>query len=126
MRHFIAYHNAKKMGYSCRSIPRPQVQTRVDVKGLEGVNVWLIAGEGGSPKTYFLAAHFIAEECQRNSFPSSEFPHLICGRGLLFGYRFPLRETALFRRLQTDSANFVRGFYETHDSNIVAGLKSFL
>jgi hypothetical protein len=60
LRHFIAYHNEKNMGYSCTDIPEPRVQTSRQVAGLEGVTVWLVAGEGSKPKSYFLTAKFVA------------------------------------------------------------------
>lgn len=123
LRHFVAYHNEKMMGYSCTAIPEPRVQTGNSVEGLEGVTVWLVAGEGKSSKSYFLAAQFVASRCKPNSFPSSRFPHLIAGPGTLFGRRIPIGGTVLFALLQTESANFVRGFYETKNPAVIAGLK---
>lgn len=126
MRHFVAYHNEKKMGYSCTTIPEPRVKTSNSVEGLEGVTVWLVAGEGERPKSYFLAAQFVASRCEPNSSSDLRLPHLIAGPGMLFGRRISIGGTALFALLQTESANFVRGFYETKNPTVIAGLKDLL
>ncbi|MGR9000140.1 MAG: hypothetical protein ACU88J_13985, partial [Gammaproteobacteria bacterium] len=76
MRHFIAYHNEQKMRYSCTEIPEPpRVKTSKFVCGLEGVTVWLIAGEGKSPKSYYIAAKFIATNCEPNLYPGTDLPN---------------------------------------------------
>lgn len=124
MRHFAAYHNAKRMGYSCTSIPEPRVKTSKSVSGLEGVTVWLIAGEGDSPKRYYLAAKFIASKCEPNRYPGSELPNQISGEGTLFGLSKPIDGTPLFDALRSKSANFVNGFYEIKDAAVVKSLQA--
>ena len=126
MRHFIAYHNAAKMLRSCKDFTRPQVRTKNLVEGLDGVTVWLIAGEGESPKSFFLASVFVANECKQGYFPEPALPNLIAGKGELFGYSIPLNESVLYKKLNKDSTNFRRGFYETHDISIIAGLKALV
>jgi len=122
MRHFIAYHNQKNMGYSCVDIPEPRVQTSREVEGLEGVTVWLVAGEGEKPKSYYLAAKFVASRCEANAISGSRFPHLIAGLGQLFKKSIPLAGTALLEHVRKESANFVRGFYETKEASVISGL----
>jgi hypothetical protein len=124
LRHFIAYHNENNMGYSCFDIPEPRVQTSREVEGLEGVTVWLIAGEGDKPKSYFLAAKFVASRCEPNSIAGSKFPHLIAGPGHLFKKSIPLGGTSLIEQVRKESANFVRGFYETKDAVVISGLSA--
>lgn len=124
MRHFIAYHNAKDMGYSCIDIPEPRVRTGNDVEGLEGVTVWLVAGEGEAPKSYFLASKFVATRCETNFFPAPKRRNLIAGDGELFARRIPLDDTGLIELIRKESANFVRGLYETHNPTIVSALKA--
>lgn len=124
MRHFIAYHNQKNMGYSCVDIPEPRVQTSREIEGLEGATVWLVAGEGEKPKSYYLAAKFVALRCEANAIPGSRFPNLIAGPGQLFKKSIPLAGTELLERVRKESANFVRGFYETKDPVVIAGLSS--
>lgn len=122
MRHFIAYHNQKNMGYSCVDIPEPRVQTSREVEGLEGVTVWLVAGEGEKPKSYYLAAKFVAGRCVKNAISGSRFPHLIAGSGQLFKKSIPLGGKPLLDEIRRESANFVKGFYETTNPMIIAGL----
>lgn len=122
MRHFIAYHNQKIMGYSCVDIPEPHVQTSREVEGLEGVTVWLVAGEGEKPKSYYLAAKFVADRCEANSIPGSKFPHRIAGPGQLFKKSLPLGGKPILEEIRRESANFVRGFYETKDPLVISGL----
>lgn len=122
MRHFIAYHNQKNMGYSCVDIPEPRVQTSREVEGLEGVTVWLVAGEGEKPKSYYLAAKLVAFRCEANAISGSRFPHLITGPGQLFKKSIPLGGKPLLEDIRRESANFARGFYETKDPAVIAGL----
>lgn len=122
MRHFIAYHNEKKMKYSCVDIPEPRAQTSQNIEGLEGVTVWLVAGEGEKPKSYFLAAKFVASHCEPNSVSGSKFLYLIAGPGKLFKKDIALDGTYLLNQIRKESANFRRGFYETKNSAVISGL----
>ena len=126
MRHFIANHNEKKVGFSCVDIPEPRVQTSRPVDGVEGVTVWLVAGEGEMPKAYFLAATFVTSRCGMNSVPGSTFSNLIAGPGRLFKKTIPLSGTSLLEQVRSESANFVSGFYETKDHTIISGLLSII
>lgn len=114
------------MGYSCTEIKTPRVQTRKPVEELEGATVWLIAGEGSSPKSYFLAATFVVSRCEPDSFPSSKFPNLIAGGGSLFGKRIPLDGTSLLGLVREESANFVRGLYETKNAMTISALQALV
>jgi hypothetical protein len=122
MRHFIAYHNAKNMGYSCTAIRNPQIMTGNPVKDLEGVTVWIVAGEGDSPKSYYLAARFIAAKCEPNLFPETALPHSVSGPGTLYGLSKPIGGTPLLASIRKQSANFVRGFHETSDLAVIGQL----
>lgn len=123
MRHFLAYHNAEKMGYSCEAIPEPRVKTSKAVVGLEGVTVWLVSGEGKSPKRYYLAARFISEKCESGLYRGSDLPNQISGAGTLYGKSKPITGTTLYSLLQRQSANFVNGFFELRDAAAISGLE---
>lgn len=122
MRHFIAYHNAKKIGYSSETLPSPRVKTKKPVVNLEGVTVWLIAGEGKSPKSYFLAAKFVANNCEQNKFSGSSLPNEISGPGHLFKFTIPITGTSLLELIRAMSHNFRNGFHEVSDTRIIDAL----
>jgi hypothetical protein len=124
LRYFIAYHNEQKMGYSCTAIPTPRVKTSKPVAGTEGSTVWLIAGEGKSPKSYYLAAKFSVEKCEPGKHLGTELPNEVSGPGLLLGKSIKLSGTPLLSQLQKLSANFVHGFCEVRDVAAIAALKA--
>jgi hypothetical protein len=112
------------MGYSCEKIPEPRVKTSKPIDGLEGVTVWLIAGEGKSPKNYYLAARFIVENCEIDKYPGTDLPNQISGPGKLFHKSICLNGTPLLGLLQKQSANFVNGLCELRDPSALAALKA--
>lgn len=124
MRHFMAYHNSQKMGYSCIDIPAPQAKTSKNILGLEGVTVWLIAGEGDSPKCYYLTSTFIADKCEQNRYIGEKLNNQISGRGRLLKKTIPISETPLLKALKKQSANFVNGFGELKDIMVIKGLQA--
>jgi hypothetical protein len=126
MRHFIAYHNAIKIGYSCVTLLSPRVITKKSVVNLEGVTVWLISGEGKSPKSYFLAAKFAANNCEQNKFPGSKLPNQISGPGHLFKLARPINGTSLLRLILERSNNFRNGFHEVADAKIINELMGLI
>lgn len=126
MRHFLAYHNAIKIGYSSAALSNPRVITKKPVVNLEGVTVWLIAGEGKTPKSYFLAAKFIANVCEKNKFLGSALPNEISGLGHLFKFSKPISGTGLLEQIRTSSRNFRNGFHEVSDMRIIDSLIKLL
>jgi hypothetical protein len=124
LRYFLAYHNAKKMGYSCTAIPAPRVKTSKNVDGLEGATVWLVAGEGERPKSYYLASRFVIDNCEPNKYPGVKLCNEVSGPGVLLGTSVPLDGTSLLAQLQRLSANFVNGFFQLHEPSAIASLKA--
>ena len=124
MRYFIAYHNEQKMGYSCTAIPKPRVKTSKPIDGTAGSTVWLIAGEGKSPQSYYLAAKFVVDTCEPGKYLGKELPNEVSGPGSLLGKSINLNGTPLLAQLQKLSANFVNGFCEVRDAAAIAGLKA--
>ena len=112
------------MGYSCTDIRNPQVKTSKSVEGLEGSTVWLVAGEGKSPKSYYLAAKFTIEFCNPSKHVGTTLPNEVSGRGLLLGKSIRMNNSALLAQLQKLSANFVSGFCELSDASVIVGLKA--
>lgn len=126
LRYFIAYHNEQKMGYSCTDIPTPRVITSKPIDGLEGSTVWLIAGEGKSPKSYYLSAKFTVDRCEPDKYPGTKLPNEVSGTGLLLGKRIHLNTTPLLFQLQQLSANFVTGFCELKDATAITALMALV
>lgn len=124
MRHFIAYHNEQKMGYSCTDIPHPRAKTSKRIEELEGSNVWLVAGEGKSPKNYYLGAMFTVTKCETDKYPGTDLPNEVSGPGALFGTRICLNSTSLLIQLRKVSANFISGFCEVRGASEIAALKA--
>jgi hypothetical protein len=123
MLYFTAYHNEQAEGILCTDLPYPRVRTRNKVLGLEGAVVWVVAGVGKSPKSYYLASTFIIEKCEPDKYPGDKLPHEVSGSGNLLGLRVRLDQT-LIENLKLKTANFARGFSEMRDLTIVAALKS--
>ena len=119
MRHFIAYHNSEKMTLPSTALTSPYVITKKSVSNLIGVTVWLIAGEGRSPKSYFLASRFVANKCEQNKSPGTDFPNKISGTGDLYGLSIPISGTKLLALIQEHSNNFRNGFHEVRDEEII-------
>ena len=123
MRHYFAYHNALDQGCSSTTITKPHVKTGKTVTGLEGVTVWLIAGEGKSPKSYFIAAKFIADKCLLNEHPEEEkLKNGISGKGTLYKLTKPITGTVLIDKIKKESTNFRKGFHEVTDNTIINDL----
>ena len=122
MRHYIAYHNAKGMSYPSTDLTDPHVKTKNPVTGLIGVTVWLIAGEGKSPKSFFIASMFIADKCEKNKFPGTNLPNQISGVGTLYKLTKPITGTILLDQIRMESLNFRKGFHKVEDAKIIAGL----
>jgi hypothetical protein len=102
----------------------PLASTSKSVVGLEGATVWLVAGEGRSPKSYYLASRFVIEECAPDKHTGTKLPNEASGTGVLFGTTFALNTTVLLEQLRKLSANFVNGFFELRDPATIAALKA--
>ena len=126
MRYFLAYHNAKKMRYSCTAIPEPRVKTSKSVVGLEGATVWLVAGEGERPKRYYLASKFVIEKCEPDKYVGKKLRNEVSGSGVLLGLGVSLDALPLLMHIKKISANFVNGFFELRDARAIADLKALL
>lgn len=123
MRHFFAYHNAEKRRFAGTSIREPRVRTSKNVLAAKGATVWLVSGEGRTPKSFFLVARFVAVDCMPNAHPHTELPHEVRGYGRTFGGSTPIRGR-LLDDIKRDSACFHRGFYEIQNADIISALES--
>lgn len=124
LRYFIAYHNEEKIGAPCATLPYPRVRTKKPVDGLEGSTVWLIAGVGKSPKSYYVASRFTINKCECDKYLGQALNNEVSGDGHLFGLSIPIDATPLLAELKRQSANFVSGFCQISDPTIISALKA--
>lgn len=124
MRYYIGYHNEEKMGALDTSLRHPRVRTRRPVVGLEGSTVWLIAGAGTSPKSYYVASRFTIEKCEPDKYLGEKLSNQVSGEGRMLGRSVPLDGSELLAQLKQRSANFVSGFCSITDPSVIAGLKA--
>lgn len=86
--------------------------------------MWLVAGEGKSPKSYYLASRFVIEECAPDKHLGTRLPNEVTGVGDLFGTSISLDASPVLEQLRRASANFVNGFFELRDPVVISALKA--
>jgi hypothetical protein len=81
-RHYVGYHRPQRMGYGADEINRIGLYTNkhVDDNTMKGNVIWLITGEGNSPKTYYLYYWFIATHVEPDA-NRDDFGYTILGDG---------------------------------------------
>jgi hypothetical protein len=126
VRYFVAYHNEQKTKILCTNLPYPRVRTKKKVFGLEGSVVWMIAGAGKSPKSYYLVSTFIIDKFEPNKYPGDDLPNEVSGTGRLFGLSILLDQTSILEKLKRQTANFASGFFEINNSAIISEFESLL
>jgi hypothetical protein len=122
MKHFVQYHNSEKMGYSISAMSEPHIFTDKSVKYLPSNTVWLISGEGKSPKTFYLAAAFKPHRTTSGTYDHPDFKNAAYGVGRIFGESIQLNGLPWFEALKADQQNFRNGLFEITDSNIIEAL----
>jgi len=124
MKHFVAYDNSERRGFSCEDIPDDEpltVVTDKPVGQLPGSRVWLIEGRG-RPTVYFLCATFVVDRI--GSDESGEYLNSASSDG---GDRFspliPLSRDGRFGDLVREQNNFQFGLREIKNDAHVAELR---
>ena len=116
MNNFIAYHNVEKMGYPFEEF-KFFTNNRVSVS--DGQAVWVISGEGASPKSYYLTSLFIVAGYKEGSYAKPDFANEIRGvTGQLWGKKHPIMGDTLDMLLE-DSLNLQKGFYKTDNALLI-------
>jgi len=124
MKHFIQYHNTKKMGYSASAMPEPRMFTNKSVKHVPSQAVWLVSGEGNkSPKTFYLAAVFKPNRTTIGMYDHPKFKNAAYGVGHIFGETMELNGLPWFEKLKVEQLNFKDGLFEVKDSKVVDELR---
>jgi hypothetical protein len=124
MNHYIQYHNVEKMGVSASSLSEPKLHTDKSVRNLSSNVVWLISGEGGSPKKFYLAAVFKVNRLSAGTYDHPDFKNSAYGIGHIFGETILLNGLPWFEELKENFQNFRNGLTELTDSTKINELRS--
>jgi hypothetical protein len=124
MRNFIQYHNVEKMGYSASKLTEPKLHTDKSVKNLSSNRVWLISGEGSSPKDFYLSAVFRVNRVSADTFHHPEFKNSAYGEGHIIGEKIRLNGISWFENLKSSLNNFKNGLSEIDDPVIIGELEA--
>ncbi len=117
MRHFIAYHNADKMGYA--DIERMRVLTNKPVSDdMFGDHLWLVVGKGRRDKSFLLGSRFVIDDIAKSE--SGDFDHQLTGHdGRVFGPMIELSHLHWFNDFRKSIQNFSLGLREIKDPRVV-------
>src|SRR5262245_29123025 len=121
MRHYVAYHNPEKMGYSAEEVTELCIVTNKAVENLIGDRIWLIQGEG-KPRKYVLRGTFIVASVGADT--EDGFRYVVRGReGALFQPYIPIGTLPWFERFKMSQGNFAFGLQRISDPAVVEELK---
>lgn len=122
MTEFVVYHNPSRMGYSALDVDALSIVTNKPAAGAKGSRVWLITGEGRSPKQYFIRGIFTVDSVSRSDHP--KFKIQVAGTaGKLFDPMIRIDAHAWFPQFRHSQGNFAFGFNSINDPVIVDGLR---
>ena len=124
MRNFVQYHNVERMGFSASKLDEPKLHTDKSVKNLSSNKVWLISGEGSSPKDFYLAAVFRVNKVTAGTFDHPDFKNSAFGVGHIIGETIKLNDLPWFELLKSNLNNFKNGLSEVTDTDIVKELET--
>jgi hypothetical protein len=112
------------MGYSASKLSEPKLHTDKSVKNLSSNRVWLISGEGLSPKKFYLAAVFRVNRVTDGTFDHPDFSNSAYGVGHVIGESIPLNGLPWFELLKSNLNNFKNGLSEIIDKDIIKELEA--
>lgn len=124
MKHYLIYHNPRKMGYSLDTVKDFIAFTNRKVNDENiGSKVWLITGEG-KPKEYFLKMYFVIEDIK--SGVEKDFKTKLLGsEGKILPSMKRIDDLAWFDKFRKQMANF-RGFAEIRDKKYIDELEKLV
>ena len=123
MRNFLQYHNVEKIGYSASELDEPKLFTRKSVRNLSSNRVWLISGEGTSPKDFYLAAVFKVNRVSAGTFEHPDFENSAFGVGHIIGEKIKLNGLPWFESLKGELSSFKYGLSEITDEKVIKELE---
>jgi hypothetical protein len=121
MRHFIAYHNAERMGRPLHEGDPLRLLTSKSVDRLVGDIVWFITGEGLGRRRYALGSVFRVEDVSDAA--EEGFKHSASGPGHVFRPPVPLNDEEWFPEFLRSTGNFGFGLQEVKDERVIEALK---
>ncbi len=120
MRHFIAYHNTEKMGYSLQDGEPLGLLTNKPVNHLLHNTVWFVTGEGTGTRQYSLGSVFRVAEVGDTD--EGGFKRFASGPGHVFQPPIPIKDKEWFPEVLRATGHFGLGVQEVKDEAVVAGL----
>lgn len=122
MRHFVAYHSEKRMGYTAEESNPFGLYTRKNISKPIGDVVWIIAGKGDSPKQYFLSSWFVISTVTPADHP--DFGITLSGQeGGAFDPMPRLDHMEWFPEFRRRMANFSLGLTELRQADVLEALR---
>jgi hypothetical protein len=118
MRHFVAYHRADRMGYDAEACDSFSHYTNKRIKNLIGDTVWVITGEPGYPKQYYLVSCFIVEAITPAD--HGDFGLILRGQGRKLEPMAHLNDLDWFPQFRRRMGNFALGLQRVKDPEIIA------
>lgn len=124
MRHFVVYHNTKRMGYGPAEIERFEAFTDKSVNRASGGCVWLISGTG-EPRQYHLSCVFKVNRVSAGMREHPEFENAVFGTsGRLFRDSIEIGALPWFPGLVKAVGNFRFGMRELKEPALIAALEA--
>jgi hypothetical protein len=120
MRHFIAYHNTEKMGYSLHDGEPLGLLTNKPVNHLLQNTVWFVIGEGAGARQYSLGSVFRVVEI--GDVDDGGFKRFASGPGHVFQPPIPIKDMDWFPEVLRPTGHFGLGVQEVKDEGVIAGL----
>jgi hypothetical protein len=120
-RHFVAYHNPQRMGYTAAESDPFSVYTSKHFLDPIGDTVWMITGEGKSPKQYYLSSWFVVSEVGPSD--DTDFGYSLSGQGGVLDPMPRLNDLDWFPAFIRRMANFSFGVQEIKQAEVVEALK---
>lgn len=122
MRHWVQYHNAAVRGPYRYSRKEFGIVTNKPVEKLRNDRVWLIGGEGGSRKQYFLYETFVVENVEEVEGPQRNLAR--SSQGVAFKRPPRIDGFPWFNRLRKAAGNFAFGLQRIKNEDVIRGLEA--
>jgi hypothetical protein len=120
VRHFVAYHNINRMGRALHEGEPLRLLTDKPVRPLLHNTVWVVVGEGDSPKRYSLGSVFVVNDVGETR--EDGFGHYATGPGHVFEPPPELNGLEWFPDFFRGVAHFSLGVQEVKELRFIESL----